>query len=170
MLTKIYLALLASAVLVMSFFTFYSWSWLGSIGSPAAAVSGYEYHAAISWPVLWLSSAILLVLSNAILWATGRSWPLWATLIYFQFFVIVRAFWLDTSLLTFRNDTGLSNDTFTLRPLMAAFLVIIAGAIVFFDQFLVLRLREKTYPKLAPGNSEEVNISRKNEPSLNKNS
>ncbi len=147
MLTKIYLALLAISVLMMSFFTFYSWSWLGSIGLPAAAVSGYEYHAGISWPVLWLSATVLLVLSNSILWATGRSWPLWTTLIYFQVFVIVRAFWLDTSLLAFKNNAGLTGDTFTLRPIMAAFLVIIAAAIVFFDQFLVFRLREKTFPK-----------------------
>ena len=96
-------------------------------------------------PLVWLSDCLAHP-CDSILWVTGRSWPLWTTLIYFQIFVIVRAFWLDTSLLAFKNDAGLTDDTFTLRPIMAAFLIIIAAAIVFFDQFLVLRLRAKTYP------------------------
>ena len=147
MLIKIYAALLAVSILVMGFLTFYSWSWLGSIGLPASAVSGYEYHAGISWPILWVSATILLVLANSILWAKGRLWPIWTTLAYFQIFVLLRAFWLDPALLAFKNNAGLTDATFTIRPIMAALLIIIAAAIVFFDQFLVLRLKEKTYSK-----------------------
>jgi hypothetical protein len=147
MLTKIFTVLLTVSILVMAFLTFYSWSWLGSIGAPASAVTGYEYHAGISWPILWLTATVLLVLANAILWVSGRAWALWVTLIYFQIFVLLRAFWLDPALLAFKNNVGLAEETFTIRPIMAAFLTIIAAAIVFFDQFLVLRLREKTYPK-----------------------
>ena len=48
MLTKIFTVLLTVSILVMAFLTFYSWSWLGSIGAPASAATGYEYHAGIS--------------------------------------------------------------------------------------------------------------------------
>ena len=150
MLTKIFIGVLALSVLATGFFAFYSWSWLGSIGAPAPAVAGYEYHASISWNLLWISALILLVLGNSILWAKGSLWPLWTALIYFLAFVIVRAFWLDAALLTFKNNAGMTDATFTIRPIMAALLIIISAAIVFFDQYLVMRLKEKTYPKSDP--------------------
>jgi hypothetical protein len=147
MLIKIYIALLALSILIIGFFTLYSWSWLGSIGSPARAVAGYEYYAGLSWPILWLSASLLLVLANSILWVTGRVWPMWTTLIYFQIFVLLKAFWLDPALLAFQNASGMTNETFTIGPLLAAILIIIAAAIVFFDQFLLIRLKEKTFPE-----------------------
>ncbi len=150
MLIKIYISLLTLSVAAMGFFTLYSWSWLGSIGSPAGAVAGYEYHAGASWPVLWLSASILLILANSILWVTGRLWPMWTTLLYFQIFVLIRAFWLDPTLLNIKNAAGIADSTFTVAPILAAILIIIAAAIVFFDQFLILRLKEKTYPAIEP--------------------
>ncbi len=153
MLIKIYIALLTVSVAVMGFFTLYSWSWLGSIGSPAMAVAGYEYHAGLSWPVLWLSASILLILANSILWVTGRLWPMWTTLIYFQLFVVIRAFWLDSSLLAFRNEARLTDETFTIAPIFAAAVIMTAAAIVYFDQFLIIRMKEKTFP---PNEIEEI--------------
>jgi hypothetical protein len=150
MLIKIYIALLALSVLIMGFFTLYSWSWLSSIGSPAGAIAGYEYYAAISWPVLWLTASILLILANSILWVTGRVWPMWTSLIYFQVFVILRAFWLDPALLAFQNASGLTDRSFTVAPLLAAIIILMAAAIVFFDQFLIIRLKQKTFPESAP--------------------
>ena len=147
MLIKIFIAFLAVSVLVTGFFTFYSWSWLGSIGAPASAVAGYEYHAGISWPILWISAVVLLIIANSILWTKGQQWPLWTTLIYFQIFVIIRSFWLDASLLAFKSNAGLTDATFTIRPILGALLIFIAAAIVFFDQYLVVQLKEKTYPK-----------------------
>ncbi len=154
MLTKIYLFLLALSTAAMGFFTLYSWSWLNSIASPAGAVVGYEYHASASWPVLWLSASILLILANSILWVSGRLWPMWTTLLYFQIFVLIRAFWLDPALLSFKNDAGIADSTFTIAPILAAVLIIMAAAIVFFDQFLILRLKEKTYPAIEPESIE----------------
>ncbi|CAN5146514.1 hypothetical protein BH20ACI2_BH20ACI2_04750 [soil metagenome] len=150
MLIKIYLSLLALSMAAMGFFTLYSWSWLGSIGLPAGAIAGYEYHARASWPVLWLSASILLVLANSILWVTGRLWPMWTTLLYFQIFVLIRAFWLDPALLSFKNASGIADSTFTVAPILAAVLIMIAAAIVFFDQFLILRMKDKTYPAIEP--------------------
>lgn len=147
MLIKIFLALLAAAIAVMGFFTFYSWSWLGSIGSPASAVSGYEYHSGLSWPFLWLSATILLIIANSVAWTTRKLWPLWTTLIFFQVFVLIRTFWLDRAFSSFKAEAGLADPAITLAPIFAAMLIVIAAAIVFFDQFLVLRLREKTFPE-----------------------
>ncbi len=144
--SKIYLVILAVAIIVMAFFTFYSWSWLQSIGLPSAAVAGYEYHAALAWPALWLPTIALLVLGNAVLWTTGRAWAMWVTFIYFSAFAVVRYFWLDQAFFQFRKTNGLFDGSFSIAPLMAVVLVVIMAAIVFFDQFIVLRLRAKTYP------------------------
>ncbi len=145
MLNKLFIALLAVSSVVMVFFTFYSWSWLGSIGAPEGAVAGYQYHSGLAWPILWVSASILLIVANSILWTTGRLWPMWTTQLYFQVFVVIRAFWLDPALLSFKNAAGMTDSTFTVGPILAAVLIVLAGAIVFFDQFLVLRLKQKTY-------------------------
>ncbi len=144
--SKIYLVILAIAIVVMAFFTFYSWSWLQSIGLPAAAVAGYEYHAGLAWPALWVLTIALLVLGDAILWVSGRAWAMWVTFIYFSVFVIIRYFWLDQAFFQFKKTHGLFDGSFSIAPLMAVILVVLMAAIVFFDQFIVLRLRAKTYP------------------------
>lgn len=144
--SKIYLAILAIAIVVMAFFTFYSWSWLQSIGLPAAAVAGYEYHSGLAWPVLWITTIALLVFGNAILWASGRAWAMWVTFIYFSAFAVIRYFWLDQAFFQFKKTNGLFDGSFSIAPLMAVILVVLMAAIVFFDQFIVLRLRAKTYP------------------------
>lgn len=154
-----YLVILAVAIIVMAFFTFYSWSWLQSIGLPAAAVAGYEYHAGLAWPALWIATIALLVLGNAILWVRGRAWAMWVTFIYFSAFVIIRYFWLDQAFFQFKKTHDLFDGSFSIAPLMAVILVVIMAAIVFFDQFIVLRLRAKTYPATAqddePAESKE---------------
>ncbi|MEQ1921919.1 MAG: hypothetical protein ABL952_05375 [Pyrinomonadaceae bacterium] len=149
MLSKIYLGVLAIAIIAMAFLTFYSWSWLQSIGLPAAAVAGYEYHAGMAWPALWILTIALLVLGNAILWASGRAWAMWVTFIYFSTFAVIRYFWLDQAFFQFNKTNGLFDGSFSIAPLMAVILVVLMAAIVFFDQFIVVRLRAKTYPAAA---------------------
>lgn len=143
--SKIYLAALGLAVAVMVFFTFYSWSWLQSIGDPRAAVTGYEYHAGLAWPILWITAIVLLALGNAVLWATSRGWAMWLTFSYFAVFVIVRFFWLENLDLSYRKSNGLADATFSIGPFIGALMIIVVGAIVFFDQFLVLRMYRKMY-------------------------
>lgn len=147
MLIKIFIGLLAVSVGIMVFFTYYSLSWLGSIGAPSAAAAGYDYHVGISWPLLWLSTIILLLLANSILWLVGKVWPMWVTLFYFQIFIVIRGFWLDPAFLEFRNSAGLDSGTFTIAPILAALLIVISAAIVFFEQFLLIRLKAKTFPE-----------------------
>ena len=134
---------LAVSIAVMAFFTYYSWSWLQSIGLPAAAVDGYTYHEGLAWPALWIFSAILLLLGNAVLWTGSRSWALWATFLYFSVFVIIRYFWLDPAYFQFKKSNGLFDGSLSLGPIMAVVLVVLMAIIVFFDKFLVLRLKAK---------------------------
>jgi len=84
---------------------------------------------------------------------------MWVTFIYFSAFAVIRYFWLDQAFFQFRKTHGLFDGSFSIAPLMAVILVVIMAAIVFFDQFIVLRLRAKTYPEAAqddePAESKE---------------
>ena len=147
MFSKIYLAVLTVAVLAMAFFTYYSWSWLQSIGQPAAAVAGFEYHSNLALTVLWLSTAVLLVLGNAVLWVNHSAWAIWATFLYFMILVVTRYFWIDRVFLDFvQRNTG-TDTSVSGGPFVAAILIILAGIIAFFDHFIVVKLRAKTYGK-----------------------
>src|SRR5215213_5772016 len=126
---KIFFAVLAVAVVVMCFFTFYANSWLGSIGSPKDALEGYQYYAGLSSMFLWISSAVLLILANVILWNTRRGWAMWTTLAYFAVFVILRCFWLEKARYNFQNS-----DSFFFTPIIGVILIIGAGAVIFFNQ------------------------------------
>lgn len=145
MFAKIYLALLVASAAVMTFFTCYSCSWLKSVGAPAAAIAGYDYHAGYGWTFLWLSTVTLLFLGNAVLWASGKAWAMWLTVIYFVAFVVLRAFWLDPAASQFRTANGLSTDALGIGPIFAAVLILLVAAIAFFDQFIIIRLRAKTF-------------------------
>ena len=138
---KIYFALLAVAVLLMFFFTFYAYSWFGSIGNPKDALEGYYYYAGLGSTFLWFSSAVLLILANVILWTTRRGWAMWTTFAYFAIFVLLRTFWLEKARYNFENS-----DSLFFTPVIGVILIIVAGAIVFFNQFFNLRLNEKMYP------------------------
>src|SRR5205809_4376915 len=104
---KIYFVVLAVAFLVMCFLTFYANSWLGSIGNPKDALEGYYYYAGLGSTFLWISSAVLLILANVILWTTQRGWATWTTLTFFAIFVILRAFWLEKARYNFQNSDTL---------------------------------------------------------------
>lgn len=138
---KIYLAVLAVAVVVTSFFFIYSHSWFGSIGDPKHALEGFEYYAGWGSTFLWISTAILLILANIILWNSRRAWAMWTSFGYFAIFVVLRFFWLEKARYNFQNS-----DSFFFTPIVGVVLIIAFGAIVFFNQFLNLRLSEKMYP------------------------
>ena len=129
---KIYFAVLAAAALAMCFFTFYAVSWFGSIGSPKDALAGYEYYAGLGSVFLWISSAVLLILANVILWNTRRGWALWTTLAYFAVFVLLRTFWLEKARFNFQFP----ESVFFTPALVGAGLIIAAGAVVFFNQLI----------------------------------
>ncbi len=138
---KIYLALLAVAFIVMCFFTFYANSWFGSIGNPKATLEGYYHYAGWGATILGVSSLILLVIANVIFWNTRRAWAMWTTFAYFTIFVILRTFWLEKMRYNFEKS-----DSLFFTPVVGVILIVAVGAIVFFNQFINLRLNEKMYP------------------------
>ncbi|MGB7070406.1 MAG: hypothetical protein WBD22_13010 [Pyrinomonadaceae bacterium] len=140
----------AAAILIvlapMAFLTYYANSWLNSIGSPQAALTGFTTYAGFAWAFLWVSSILLLVLGNVVLWKTRKAWAMWTTLLYFSIFVGIMYFVLGPAYSSFREVNGVSNGGFSAGPFLAVLLIGISAAIVFFDQFLVLRLCEKVHP------------------------
>jgi hypothetical protein len=143
---KIYLIALAVLITPMAFLTYYAWSWLQSIGAPRAVVESYDYWSNLNWNYLWISTVILLILANVLLWKTRRAWALWTTFLYFAIFIVVRYFWLDQTFFQYKQTNGALQNGFSLQPLLGAALIAVAAVIVFFDQFLVKRLHDKTYP------------------------
>ena len=142
---KIYLIALAVLITPMAFLTYYAWSWLQSIGAPRTVVENYDYWSNFYWNYLWLSTVILLILANVLLWKTRRAWALWTTFLYFAIFIIARYFWLDQIFFEYKRENGLGQNGFSVAPLFGVVLCAIAAAIVFFDQFLIKRLHDKMY-------------------------
>ena len=152
--SKLYLAALGLSITGMAFFTYYSWSWLQSIGLPSVAVEGYRYHTSLAWTFLWISSIVLLIVGNSVLWAGGRAWAMWTTFLFFAAFLAIQYFWLHQSFFQFLKGNGLGDGGLLFAPFSAAILIALAGVIVFFDKFIVIRLRAKTYPEKEKDESE----------------
>lgn len=147
---KIYFAAIGLSIAVMGFFSFYEWSWLQSKGNPADAIAGFEYHAGLSWLFLCISSVILLLLANAVIWANQKAWAIWATFVYFAVFVVIGYFWLGEAAFHFKKEKGMFDGSFSMGPFFAVILVGLSAVIAFFDQFLLVRLHRKTYPPIPP--------------------
>lgn len=158
MFSKIYLAALGLSAAVMAFFTYYSWSWLQSIGQPAAAVAGFEYNSNLAWMALWITSIVLLLLGNAVLWTTRSAWAMWLTFIFFSVFVVAKFFWLNLALAHFLIGNESAGAGVLTGPFLAVLLIVVMAAIVFFDQFMVIKLREKTYPESTEKDSDPETI------------
>jgi len=142
--SKIYLGVFGVATFVLLFFTYYSWSWLQSIGNPMAAIEGYDYHSDLAWPALWLFTVLLLFLGNAVLWVSGRQWALWATFAFFSIFIGIRYFWLEASAGQFQDQNVLAEGGPLSGPIFALILIFLMAVIVFFDQFIIERANTKT--------------------------
>lgn len=153
---KIYLAALALVILSIAFLNYLAFSWLRSIGDPTVAAGNHLFYSGNGWTFLWVSSVILLILANIVLWKTRRAWAIWATFAYFAVFVILKYFWLDRTFAEFLRSNNFAETPFWGGPFVAVVLVVIFGAIVFFDQFLLVRMNEKMYPPpVDPATPEE---------------
>ena len=146
---KIYLGCLAISALVLGILMYLSFDWLQSIGSPAIVVEKYNHYSNLSWVFLWISTLILMVVGNVILWKMRKSWALWTTFLYFVFFIVLQTFWLERSFFHFKQEK-LGSDGFLFSPFFGIALIILAAIIVFFDQFLVKRLNDKMFPSEQP--------------------
>lgn len=143
MFSKIYLALLGISIAVMAFMSYYAWSWLHSIGQPDAAMAEFYYYSAIASTTLWVSTAVLLIFANAILWH-GRAWAIWTTFLFFAAFAVIRYFGLEFAFADFRMRSFPNGTGVLTGPMIAVVLIILMAAIAFFNQFIVTRMRAKT--------------------------
>ena len=114
---KIYAVALAVGVLVMVALTYLSYGWLQSVTKPADVVTNFESYSSLYWTVLCISSLVLLVLANVLLWLTRRSWGLWATFAFFAFFVLLQTWWLNNAYLNYQKANNLTESTFSLLGL-----------------------------------------------------
>lgn len=146
MLNKIYLVAFVVLLLPMAFLTYYAGSWLHSIGSPKSIAEAYFYYSGLGWAVLWLSFIVLLIFGNVILWKSRKAWAIWLSFLYFAIFIFIRYWWLEGDYLDFARRNALTDSNFSTGPLVAAILVVGIGMLIFFDQFIVLRLAEKMHP------------------------
>jgi hypothetical protein len=143
---KIYLIALTIAVLPMLFLTYYAFSWLQSIGSPMDAIVGFKSTSNIAFYWLWISTAVLIILANALLWNDRKAWALWTTLLYLIVFLFLRSFWLEQTSNLFIASNNLPFETPILRPLLTLVIAVVAAAIVYFDQLVVTRMRDRIHP------------------------
>lgn len=140
MFTKVYLALLAASVAIMTFITYYAFSWLQSIGLPTAAFQGYTYNADMAFKFLIGSWVVLVLLATAIAW-TRKPWALWTSFIYFAVFALAYYFWLDRSAFQFKQSSGLTDASYNFTSILGVVLVIVAGFVTFAIHFMVSQLR-----------------------------
>lgn len=143
MLTKIYFALLGIAVLVMTFFTFYSYSWLNSIGSPAIAAENFSYYSNLGLTFLCISFAALVIFAGYIIWNTAKNLSIWLSFVYFAVFMILQTFWLALTFSAFKKANGLAETSFTMNPIVGAVIIVVAGVAVFFAQYIIHKSRAK---------------------------
>ena len=147
---KIYLVILAVAVLAMGVLLYLPYSWLQSVTAPKDVAAQYDFYSNISWIFLLISSLILLIAANVVLWKTRRSWAIWTTFLYFAVFIIAHKFWLDRAFFDFQKTNNLTESVFTFGALSGAVLIVLAAIIAFFNQYLVKRMLDKTSPSLPP--------------------
>lgn len=140
---KIYTAVLGICFILAAGLTYYASTWLQSATKPADVVTNYNYYANNGWLFLWASSVILLILANVVLWTTRNAWAMWATLLYFALFMLIQTFWLGSSFSQYKQQNNLSENTLPLGVLFGVILIGLASVIVFFNQFLVKRMRDK---------------------------
>ncbi|MEJ7846514.1 MAG: hypothetical protein WKF92_00320 [Pyrinomonadaceae bacterium] len=155
---RIYLTALVVFLIPLVFFTYYSYSWLTSIGSPRAASEGFLYHNDFAWNLLWFSTVLLLVLANVVLAKYRKSWAIWTTFVYFATFVVIQYLWLQQSYLQFSSESGLADSDGSFSPVFAVLLSAGAAVVLFADQLLVSRMSDRLYPAVTEPSSEEVDL------------
>lgn len=147
---KIYLVVLAIAILAMGVLLYLPFSWLQSVTAPRDVAEHYKFYSNISWIFLLISSLVLLIIGNVVLWLTRRSWAMWASLLYFAVFMVAHTFWLENSFFRYKQANTSENGLISWSPLVGVVFIVLAAIIVFFNQYLVKRMRDKMYPASQP--------------------
>lgn len=150
MLNKIYAILLAIVTATSSVLIYMPYSWLQSRTDPRDIQTNYLYFYNISWSFLFISTLILLIAANVLLWKTKQAWAMWASLLYFTVFIIAHKFWLDSAFFSFQQTNRFTDSSISFGAITGVVLIVLAAVIVYFDQYLIKRLHNKMYPPLLP--------------------
>jgi hypothetical protein len=146
--TKVYVGTLAVFALFLGVVVYYASSWLGSITAPLDAFAGYEYNRSLSWWILWISTAVLVVLANILLANTGKAWALWATFGYTCFFVMIIGFLLPLTAIGFLREHNFAPElTQYLSPFLAIGICVGFGAFIYVNQLVATRMRRGVVEK-----------------------
>lgn len=156
---KIYSLLLGASVVVMIAIAYLAFSQLQSIGfAPAKIAASFENYAGSYWGFLAILFLILLAVGNVILWLYRASWALWTSFAFFAVFTLLKSFWLDKSLFDYEVRNSLPADATFASYFISVLLCAAVAAAVFFNHFLVLRMRDKTYGKRALSNNQDKRV------------
>lgn len=163
MLNKIYLILFAVAILLMAVLSYLTVSQLNSIGFPPPQIVEYfRSFESLHWLSLWISSLALLILANVILWTNRTSWALWITLLFFGVFIMVNTWWLTENLGSYQKVHNLeTGGMLSKNGIFGAILCIVGGIGIFFNQYIVLRMRDKMFDKPSEVVEEKTEITEK---------
>ncbi len=155
---KIYTGILGISFLLMAGLVYYSYSWLQSVSAPPNVVQNYDYYANLSWMFLWISSLLLLVVANAVLWTTRNAWAMWTTFLYFGFFILIQKLWLDQLFFNFKQRNELTDSAISLGIFSGILLFVLAAAIVFSNQFIVKRMHDKMFAQTQPAIENQAEL------------
>lgn len=136
--------LLAAALLITGFLTFYAHSWLGSIGKPETVVENYGYFSNFAWSAIWIFTILLLITANFVLWHTRKIWAMWTSFGFFTLFVLIQTFWLARVFVEYKKINNLSESAYFFTPFLGIIFCVLIAIIVFFNQFLLQKALQKT--------------------------
>ncbi|MDQ3800916.1 MAG: hypothetical protein M3384_15945 [Acidobacteriota bacterium] len=144
--TKIFLVSFAAAFAVMSVLTYLPYSWLQSKGfAPNIIAGNFLSYSSAYTTGFWISLLVLLILSNVVLWLSRRAWALWLTFLFFSIFVLIQTWWLSEAYASYARQNSLPAETPFGYGILGALICVAAGVGIFFNQFLVLRMRDSIH-------------------------
>jgi hypothetical protein len=146
MLNKIFLVALLLSILVMATLSYLSSISLNSIGfSPQQIVETFNGYNSITWSALWISSGLLLILANVVLWTSRKAWSLWATFIFFSVFLLIQTIFIGDKLNSYVATNINTQSGINFTGILGAFTCVFVAIGIFFNQFLVIRMRDKMF-------------------------
>jgi hypothetical protein len=163
--TKAFVAILIASAAAALVLAYYSASWLWSIGNPAVALSGFDYHGGYFWTVVYVSTVVLWIIANVVLWQTRRAWALWSAFLFFAIFAFARLVVIDRIAAAFVESHRITTvSIYRYGALAFMLLFAAAAAITYFNQFLVLRLHERMFPPAEVASARSTEAEKSSDP------
>lgn len=141
---KVYFLALAVAAVVMGVLAYLAFNELQKIGfAPATIAGNFLYYESMYHQFLWMSSVLLLIVANVVLWQMRQARALWTTLVFFAVFVMLDTWWLGGLYSNYKQTNLAAPDSFSFSGIVGAILCVAAALIIFFNHFIVLRMRDR---------------------------